>query len=215
MLWHMRKINFINLKNKLLLSLLAGFYSTRVDSTVPVSSLVSTLPFALCHCRNSIKFISTFAGRRRKHAGRSSWLCLEGPALTIMSWHAPMVTMMKLVLFSGFWSYRRQMVLCPMPLLWPKSRCPLKAKSKTLFFLRWLAFPLNWPSRTERVFHRPTPTPPAHLLASFSVVVVAIFHRHFNAGLVCLSIPVPLILFHSKAVALTASYGSRAVARKL
>lgn len=142
MLWHMRKINFINLKNKLLLSLLAGFYSTRVDSTVPVSSLVSTLPFALCHCRNSIKFISTFAGRRRKHAGRSSWLCLEGPALTIMSWHAPMVTMMKLVLFldsgpiGGKWSCAQCLCFDPNPAAhWRRSRkrCSSSAGSLSLW----------------------------------------------------------------------------------
>lgn len=81
MLWHMRKINFINLKNKLLLSLLAGFYSTRVDSTVPVSSLVSTLPFALCHCRNSISNgESTQAGRAGSALRVQLWrLCLGMP----------------------------------------------------------------------------------------------------------------------------------------
>lgn len=92
----MHTMNFINLKNKLLLSLPHWVLRSR-------RCRASMLPFALCHCRNSIKFISTFAGRRKTPSpGDDKTNCkrsLEGSALTIMIWPGMMLMMMKLVLF--------------------------------------------------------------------------------------------------------------------
>jgi len=169
MLWHMREINFINLKKQTF-----AFAVGRV-----FFQLNSNPPFLWCPCCHLLYVTAEIQLNlfQLLLAGGKNKQCLEGPALTIMFWHGPLMTMMKLVLFldTGCWILVLlvALVLCAFAL----TQMPFHfgGEVESLVFPRLARISLGLAFMVSTGFLlRPSAFPAAHLFASFSVAVVGI-----------------------------------------